>query len=177
MILHFNTAGHMSVPTVGGCYYLTLFNCETTRKKLPELHVRKSDFAACLSRIFVKISEFGRECKVIHCDNTPEYLDATVDKVLREFKVQCILANPYESSQNCIPERSIRTITESARTQMDFSTSSHTHPRDKATWGFTCIIACTIFDVLPPTDGTGSPNCKWALESLIKFVDQNLQCF
>ena len=68
----------------------------------------------------------------------------------------------------------MRITAESAHTQLDHGTSAAHHEPDKALWGYGVYNACTIADVMPHPDGSGSPNCKWAQADPLTFHDPNL---
>ena len=115
-IVHTDVCGPMSVISIGGEQYFTLFIDDWSRATFLYLVKKKSDVLNAFKEFEAWATTFtGRKIKILRSDNGGEYTGTAFKQFCIERGIERQFTVPYTPEQNGVAERSNRTIVEMGR--------------------------------------------------------------
>lgn len=120
LTLHMDTAGPMSLESIGGARYFLLVKDEFSTYKIVRPVASKSNLPDEVKRV-ISITELETGNKVLRIvsDNGSEFKNHSLSNFLQERGIDQRFAVTYTPQQNGFIEREIRTVTECARTLLN----------------------------------------------------------
>lgn len=118
--LHFDTAGPMPEPSLGGSRYILLCKDEASSFRMARFTENKAIIPARVKSIICKAELMtGNKVRGIVTDNGTEYINEELKHFLEERGIVHDTSVAYTPEQNGLIEREIRTVVESARTMLN----------------------------------------------------------
>ena len=112
-LVHTDVCGPMSVVSIGGASYFTIFIDDWSRATFLYLLKRKSDVLDAFKQFEAwATTTMGKKLKILRSDNGGEYISGAFNSLCLEKGIQRQFTVPYTPQQNGVAERANRTLVE-----------------------------------------------------------------
>lgn len=116
-LVHTDVCGPMQEKSIGGSRYFILFKDDFSHYRTVYFAKEKSEVCQLIDNYILNVkTDIPQNVRVLRSDNGTEYVNKSVEAVLKRNSVRHERSVPYSPQQNGRAERDMRTIVESART-------------------------------------------------------------
>ena len=153
LLVHMDIVGPMRETSVSGCKYFLLIKDDHSGFMSFYPMKLKSDTLDCFKQFLLDWNKIAKENKVkrIRSDNGTEFLSSDFQAFLSASSIGHETSTPYSPEQNGYIERSVRTVSEAARSMI------HEAALPQYLWAEACNTAVYILNRLPLVDSDHSP--------------------
>ena len=153
-LVHMDIAGPMSA-SFGGAKYFLLLKDDFSGYLFFYPMSLKSQSLDCFKKFLLDFRTLTKgKCQVLRLrsDNGSEFMATVFQSFLLQEKIKHETSVPYNPQQNGYIERSMRTVTEAARSMI------HSAGCSTQLWAEACSTACFILNLVPLGDNDKSPS-------------------